>query len=110
MNAARPPRDRDPRPLADALAELGRDLGLPPPDALGEVLAAWPDAIGAQLAAHVRVRSLRDGLLTVEVDAPAFATEVRYRDQELVARLAERLGRTVVERLRVVVGGGATRP
>ncbi|HEX5615315.1 MAG TPA: DUF721 domain-containing protein [Acidimicrobiia bacterium] len=101
---SRRPGDREPRPLRDALTEVSRDLGMPPPDLLSEVLAAWPSVVGDDLAPHARARSLRAGELTVQVDAPAFVTELRYRAPQLVDALERHLGRRVVERLRVVVG------
>lgn len=105
MGPPRRARDHDPKPLRDALAEVSHDLGMPAPDALAEVLDAWPTVVGAALAPHARVRSLRDGELTVEVEAPAFATELRFRSEELIGALEQHVGRRVVERLRIVVAG-----
>jgi predicted nucleic acid-binding Zn ribbon protein len=94
---------REPRSLRDALAGVNRDLGLPAPEALTTVLEAWPEIVGATLAPHAHVRSLRDGVLLVAVDAPAFATEVRYLEGQVCDAAARLVGKGVVRSLRVVV-------
>jgi hypothetical protein len=96
-------RDDEPLPLRDALAGVGRDLGLPDPNRLTTLLDAWPDMIGPALAPHAHVRSLRDGVLLVAVDAPAFATQVRYLEPDVRAAAARLVGAGVVRSLRVVV-------
>jgi predicted nucleic acid-binding Zn ribbon protein len=93
----------EPVPLVDALRAVGRELGMPEPDALARLLAAWPEVVGAALAAHARVRSIRDGVLTIAVDEPAWATEVRYGADALARLVSERAGGVRVEHVRVVV-------
>ena len=52
----------------------------------------WPEAVGAQVAEHVRPLKLDEGMLVVEVDDPAWATQVKF------------LTPTIIERLRAVAG------
>jgi predicted nucleic acid-binding Zn ribbon protein len=96
-------RRDEPVPLSDALREVGRELGMPEPDALARLLDAWPEVVGPALAGHARVRSIRDGVLTVAVDEPAWATELRYVADDLAQRVSERAGGAHVEEIRVVV-------
>jgi predicted nucleic acid-binding Zn ribbon protein len=79
------PRDDEPTRLRDTLASVGAELGLPRAGAVEALRAAWATAVGPDVAAHASVRALRDGALTVVVDAPAWATQLRYREAELVA-------------------------
>jgi predicted nucleic acid-binding Zn ribbon protein len=95
--------EHEPRSLRDALAGVGRELGIPDPDRLTTLLDAWPDIVGDQLAPHAHVRSLRDGVLVVGVDAPAFATEIRYREAHVREAATRLVGAGVVRSLRVVV-------
>ena len=104
-------RDRaDPVPLGDALAQVGAQLGVGPADTFALVVAAWGSVAGEPLAAHSRVRSLRDGLCTVEVDGPAWATRARYLETALVEAAGEAArgarGGPPVTSLRVVVAPG----
>ena len=62
----------------------------------------WEEAVGQALAVNVRPVRLEDGTLLVEVDDPAWATQVRFLADDITARLAEVTGVTV-ERLDVRV-------
>ncbi|MCZ7535598.1 MAG: DUF721 domain-containing protein [Acidimicrobiia bacterium] len=106
MNGRR--RD-EPRPLGDALAAVARDLGVGDPRVLGALHSRWADLVGDQLASHARPRSLLDGVLTIEVHDPAWATQVRYLGETLRERAVDILGEGSVRSVRVVVARrGAT--
>jgi len=64
--------------LRDAVAAVGRDLGMPAPDLLESLASGWAAIVGDVLAPHTSVRSVRDGVCTVEVDGPGWATQLRY--------------------------------
>jgi predicted nucleic acid-binding Zn ribbon protein len=95
-----------PMSLRDALDELTSELRVAGPDAMAAVTAAWPELVGRELAPHVRLGTLRDGVLTLTVDDPAWATPLRYLESEIVATLGERLGRGVVRGVRITVARG----
>ncbi len=44
------------------------------------------------VAAHSRAETVRDGVLIVATDAPAWAQELQMRRRELLARLADQVG------------------
>jgi len=102
-------RDRDlpdgVRPVSDALGVIGRDLGLANPSILARLHAAWPDLVGPALAVHAEPRTLRDGVLTVAVDAAGWATQLRYLEAELLRRAEEVLGEPVANAVRVTQSG-----
>jgi predicted nucleic acid-binding Zn ribbon protein len=98
-----PPDGRPLHRLGDSLHELARSLGLRQPDAFARVYAAWPDVVGPAVAAATRPTALREGTVTVEVDGPEWATQLRYLEQQLVEVLTERVGAEIVERLRFQV-------
>jgi predicted nucleic acid-binding Zn ribbon protein len=99
-------RKRDVVPLGDSLRAVGRDLGMPEPDVVARVVALWEDIVGPAVAAHARVRSVRAGVCTVHVDAPVWATQLRYLEQDLITRAEAGLGTGVVTAVRVVVEAG----
>ena len=82
----------DPSPVRDALQPVVRRLGGPSVSAVDGVFARWEEVVGTQLAGHTRPLSLRDGRLVIGVDDPAWATQVRYLEADLLARLAAVLG------------------
>jgi predicted nucleic acid-binding Zn ribbon protein len=99
------PVPREPVQLRDAVAAVGRELGIPAADAFAALTNAWPEVVGAALVAHAEVRSIRDGVCTIAVDGPGWATQLRYAEQQLVERAGRCCGPGVVTSIRVVVTG-----
>lgn len=97
------PLTRPPRRLGEALSEVAADLHLDDPDDVAAVMAAWPGAVGDVVAAHVRPRRLHDGELLVEVDAPVWATQLRYLEEDVLRRLGRKVRPGVVKSIRPVV-------
>jgi predicted nucleic acid-binding Zn ribbon protein len=98
-------RRDEPVPMSEAIATVGRDLGLAAPDVLATINAGWADIVGPAIAEHAQVRSVRDGECTIVVDGPAFATQLRYGSSDLVARVNDRCGEGSVTSIKVVVSG-----
>jgi predicted nucleic acid-binding Zn ribbon protein len=109
MSPVRPlPPDHDgyasePRRVGDSLERLARRLGAPAAGSLAKVFTGWDDLVGAQLASHIRPVSLVDGVLTVAVDDPAWATEVRFLAPTLLERVNTRCGAGTAGRIEVRV-------
>jgi predicted nucleic acid-binding Zn ribbon protein len=98
-------RRDEPVPLRDAMAAVGKELGLPPADVVGTLISQWEDIVGPAIAQHAEVRSVRDGECTIVVDGPAWATQLRYAANDLVGRVNERCGDGAVTSVKVVVSG-----
>jgi len=93
----------DPVPLRDALAAVGKELGLPETNDLDVLIEVWSELVGNEVAPHARVRSVRDGECTIEVDGPAWATRVRYVVGDLQRQANERCREGFLTRVKVVV-------
>jgi predicted nucleic acid-binding Zn ribbon protein len=89
--------DKEPLPLRHSLDQLARSLGNPGARAAGKAFAQWERLVGPSLAAHARPVAVTAGRLVVEVDNPAWATQVRWLAPQLLARLAEAAGEEVAE-------------
>jgi predicted nucleic acid-binding Zn ribbon protein len=98
-----PRADSEPRPVAASLGRLASSLGTPQPDVLAAVFAGWEQVVGSSVAAHARPVTLRDGLLVVAVDQPAWATQINYLRADLLLRLSEAAGPGVVREVEVRV-------
>ena len=98
-------RRDEPVHLRDAIAAVGKELGLPPADVVGTLVSQWEDIVGPAIAQHAEVRSVRDGECTIVVDGPAWATQLRYAANDLVRRVNERCGDGAVTSVKVVVTG-----
>jgi predicted nucleic acid-binding Zn ribbon protein len=114
MNRRRDPKQRlsrpgvpgeigDPIAVGDAAAMVSAELGLAEPRVFARLVAAWNEIVGPTLGAHSRVRTLRDGVLEIAVDSPAWATEFRYLADDLVERASEVVGPGVVTAVRASV-------
>lgn len=79
-------RDGDLGPLAAVLPAVAERIGMPLPPGAQE---AWSRAVGEGIARHSRPRSMREGVLRVEVDSPSWMNML----EELHSVLADRLGR-----------------
>jgi predicted nucleic acid-binding Zn ribbon protein len=94
----------DPVPVVDALDRVLRAMrGGGSRAEVGGVFGRWEDAVGPTVAANVRPVRLEHGTLLVEVDDPAWATQVRFLADDVRRRLLEITG-VAVERLEVRVG------
>ena len=103
----------DPSRLRDLLGPFGQRLGLSDPAKTGLVWARWAETVGPAIAAHCSPSSLRDGLLRLRADSPAWATEVGYLGPEILRRINEMAGMELVTEVKVWVAppsGPATSP
>ena len=101
-----PGPDPGPRPVGASLDRLTASLGVPPPAVLARLFASWPALVGDAVAAHATPRSLRQGTLVVAVDDPAWATQLRWLEADLLARFADVVGEGVVTGMRIRARGG----
>jgi predicted nucleic acid-binding Zn ribbon protein len=92
------PADASTPRIGELLDRVVRGLGAPGVDVIDEVFRHWPDLAGS-LAAHSTPLAVRGQALVVAVDQPAWATEVRYRQGEILARLDARVGEGRVTRI-----------
>lgn len=92
-----------PRPLVDGIDHVLAELGAPSVSGTTSVLEAWPDAVGADLAAHCAARSIERGCLVVSVDDPAFAERLAWSERQVLTRLDALVGARLVERIDVRV-------
>ena len=88
-------------PIAHALERVARRLGAPGVAELTRVRRAWADAVGGDIADHARPSALADGVLTVTVDDPAWATQLRFLATDLAASVDARVGPGLVTRIEV---------
>jgi hypothetical protein len=72
---------------------------------MADVVAAWPDAVGAAIARNAwPARLSREGVLHVNASSSAWAFELGQLAQDLVGRLREELGESAPKALRFSPG------
>ncbi len=82
----------DPRPITESLDGLLRDLRAGARHEVGGVFGRWDEMVGPVVAAHVRPVKLDQGRLLVEVDEPGWATQLRFLEADVLARLRDGAG------------------
>jgi predicted nucleic acid-binding Zn ribbon protein len=96
------PEPDEPVSLTLSLDDVVKTLRGPSRQAVGGLFGRWDEAVGEQVAQHVRPLKLDRGVLSVEVDDPAWATQVKFLAPTIISRLAEVAGARV-EQLQVRV-------
>lgn len=90
--------------IGPALERLLRLRGMEDAVVLGQVSACWEEIVGPEVARQVHPRLVRDGELVLQVDHPAWATELELAGPAVLSRLHEHLGEAAPKRLSVRVG------
>jgi predicted nucleic acid-binding Zn ribbon protein len=79
------------------------DRVVPGGRAFTTLVQEWPKVVGDSFASHVRPSALHATTLVIAVDDPAWATQLKYLESDLLTRCAETVGAGVVTEIRVVV-------
>jgi predicted nucleic acid-binding Zn ribbon protein len=87
-----PPGERPPRRISELLDRTTRRFGAHSSRVTSAVIAGWEGLVGPDIAGHARPVSLRDGVLVLAVDHPAWAAQLRFMTAELLARIEEMTG------------------
>jgi predicted nucleic acid-binding Zn ribbon protein len=95
------PDPRDPQLFGDVLQRLMKARGWEKPRAEATVFGAWEKVVGADIAKHSRPVKLDAGVLTVEAESTAWATQLRLLAATLLTKIAAEVGHNVVTRLNI---------
>jgi predicted nucleic acid-binding Zn ribbon protein len=98
---------RDPQSLGATLGRLVAERGWETPVAVGGVMGRWDAVVGPDIAGHCAPTAFDEGVLTVQAESTAWATQVRLLVPTLMRRLAEEVGEGTVTK---VVVHGPTAP
>jgi predicted nucleic acid-binding Zn ribbon protein len=95
------PDPRDPQLFGAVLERLMKQRGWQKPAAEATVFGAWEKVVGPDVAKHSRPVKLDAGVLTVEAESTAWATQLRLLAGSLLRRIAGEVGNNVVTRLNI---------
>jgi predicted nucleic acid-binding Zn ribbon protein len=96
-------RGSEPRPLGDGLDRLARSIGVPSAAALSLIFGQWSQLVGDAVAANCRPIGLEKGHLTVAAYDPAWSTQLRLLEPEVIERIDELVGPRAVTKIVVRV-------
>lgn len=96
---------RDPKPLSAVLASAAEDMGWSIELDQAAVITAWPELVGEVTAPHTRVVELREGILIVQCDSTAWATELRRMRAVILTRIMDEYPGAGIDDLRFLAPG-----
>ena len=95
------PDPRDPQLFGAVLERLLKVRGWEKPKAEATVFGAWERVVGPEIAKHSRPVKLDAGVLTVEAESTAWATQLRMLAASLLKNIAAQVGHNVVTKLNI---------
>ncbi|GLY07315.1 MULTISPECIES: DciA family protein [Actinoplanes] len=95
------PDPRDPQLFGAMLERLVKARGWEKPKAEATVFGAWERVVGPDIADHSRPVKLEGGVLTVEAESTAWATQLRMLTATILRKIAGEVGHNVVARLNI---------
>ena len=95
------PDPRDPQLFGVMLERIMKQRGWQKPAAEAKVFGAWEKVVGPDVAQHSRPVKLDAGVLTVEAESTAWATQLRMLAASLLKRIAAEVGHNVVTKLNI---------
>lgn len=97
---------RDPLQVAGAMNSLSTEMGWRAPMAEARVAMEWRELVGENIADHSQVVDVADGVLTVQCNSSAWATQLRLMKHDLLSRLADHVPEATIDNVVVKGPGG----
>ncbi|MQY27005.1 DUF721 family protein [Nocardia aurantia] len=95
------PDERDPQLLSSLTGALAKNRGWSTRVAEGMVFGRWASVVGEDIASHATPISLTDGVLSVQAESTAWATQLRMLQSQLLAKINAAVGQGVVTSLKI---------
>lgn len=99
MRKQRRPRMREPARTSELVEKLIQGLGLDDRFQQYKALIIWNETVGPQIAARTRPVRIREGILEVNVDQPAWMQQLQLMKPKILARLNQQLGKATIKDL-----------
>lgn len=101
-------KGRDPQSVGDILSITAQDMGWSMELEQAQVIADWEKIIGATTAPHTTVIELSNGVLIVQCDSTAWATELRRMRAQVLSRIIDEYPQAGIQDLRFLAPGAPT--
>ncbi len=77
-----------PQTVGSGVERVLKHLNAPKADVVESVFADWERLVGEVIAKHTRPQRITNGVLVLEVDDPAWASEMEWMSEELLRRIS----------------------
>jgi len=86
------PPGNPPRALNEVLGKVLRRMRVSDQSSAIGLFSGWRQIVGDTIADHVAPKRLEKRVLVVEVDDPAWATQLKFLESQLIATLRDSVG------------------
>ena len=104
MRRPRRPKMREPALAGDLVDKLLHGLGLDERLHQYKALIIWNDVVGPQIAARTRPVRIRENILEINVDQPAWMQQLQLMKPKILSRLNAELGEATIKDLYLKYG------
>ena len=84
-----------------SLDDMFRRLGLPDPVVMSQLIEGWDELAGNPWNGRSKPLMIEGKTLIVEASSPSLVAFLRYGSADLIARLGQRFGAGVIEKIEV---------
>lgn len=91
---------RDPRGLEEVMGAMTSSMGWDSSLAQSDLMNSWPELAGEDTARHSAPLGITDGLLTVQCESTAWATQLRLMRNVILNHIAQRFPDAGIESIR----------
>ncbi|GAC66762.1 DUF721 family protein [Gordonia soli] len=95
------PDSRDPQSLGKLTGRIAAERGWQPKISEGALFGMWEQIVGSEIAAHANPTELRDNVLHIQAESTAWATQLRYVQAQILAKISSAAGDGIVTSLRI---------
>lgn len=87
--------------MSRSVDRLMKHMKAPEVSIIESVFSRWPELVGEVIGGHTRPVRIEDGTLLIEVDDPAWASEMEWMGEELVRQIRTKLDTDQIRSLAV---------
>lgn len=99
---------RDPRVLGNILEAAAKQMGWSADLEQARIFTDWPAFVGERTASHTELIGVKEGVLQVQCDSTAWATELRRLRAELLTRMMNEYPESSIRDIRFLAPGAPT--
>lgn len=90
-----------PQPVGGGVERVLKHLNAPKADVVESVFSDWERLVGEVIAEHTTPVRIEKGVLYLEVDNPAWASEMEWMSEELLRRITAKANTVEITAIRV---------
>jgi predicted nucleic acid-binding Zn ribbon protein len=95
---------KKPQPIRSVLENTLKSLEMDVPLKSYSILGAWSEIVGATVAAHSQPRSIRNGILFIEVTHSTWMQQLQFLKPTLLEKVNNFLGKPLIQDIRFKLG------